>query len=180
MPSPRPSRDPVVPAGTLTFLRRALRKEAGPLGTTHALHGAGYAAGEATLSSICEEIGATDPSELEEDRFWSELSRFFDERGWGRFEHDRVHPGMAILSSDDWMEADPDGTESQPGCAFSCGVFAHVLSRVAGGPVAVLEVTCRSRGDERCTFLFGSEGAVHQAYGHLLDGASVEQALART
>ena len=48
---------------------------------------------------------------------------------------------------------------------------------MAGGPVAVLEVTCRTRGDDACAFAFGSEGAVHELYGKLLEGADLDGAL---
>jgi hypothetical protein len=49
---------------------------------------------------------------------------------------------------------------------------------VAGSPVAVLEVSCRTRGDDRCSFLFGSEQAIHDVYGLLLEGDSLDDALA--
>ena len=174
------TRETVLPAATLTFLRQALRKEAGALGATHALHGAGYATGRPVLDEFQSLLGELSAESLDPNRFWERLSGFFSDRGWGSFTHERVHPGLAVLTSHDWMEADESASESQPGCAFTCGVFAHLLSSVAGGPIAVLEVTCRSRGDDACRFLFGSEEAVHDLYGHLLEGATLEQALLRT
>jgi hypothetical protein len=44
--------------------------------------------------------------------------------------------------------------------------------------VAVLEVDCRARGADRCCFAFGSEVAIHDLYGHLLDGSDLDDALA--
>jgi predicted hydrocarbon binding protein len=170
----------VLPAATLTILRRALRKEAGALKATHALHAAGYAAGEGVAEDFAAFAGATRPETLADADFWSLLNDFFVRRGWGGIRHERVHPGMAILTSSNWVEADDEGRETQPGCAFSSGVLASLFSRLAGGPVAVLEVACRSRGDEACRFLFGAEEAVHEVYGHLLEGASLETALAQT
>lgn len=170
------SRDLALPAAALTHLRRALRSEAGPLQATHALHDAGFATGDALYDEFAKMAG-DDPSELDEVRFWQALSRFFDGRGWGRVEHERLHPGLGLVRARSWAECDPEGDEAQPGCAFTSGLLAHILGRVAQGPVAVLEVGCRSSGSDHCEFLFGSEGAVHEVYGKLLDGRSLDAVL---
>ena len=52
------------------------------------------------------------------------------------------------------------GAESQPSCAFTTGVLSNFLTLAAGGPVAVLEVTCSSRGDDMCGFAFGSGNTI--------------------
>jgi hypothetical protein len=52
----------------------------------------------------------------------------------------------------------------QPSCHFTTGVLANILGRAADGEVAVLEVECRSRGDQRCRFLFGGADAVYSVY----------------
>jgi hypothetical protein len=44
--------------------------------------------------------------------------------------------------------------------------------------VAVLEVACRSRGSDACQFVFGSEAAIHELYGRLMEDADLEAALA--
>lgn len=170
-------RSVALPVAVLTFLRASLRKEAGPLGATHALHDAGFAAGELLHRRFEERVG-TEASELDEGRFWAEASAFFQEEGWGGFTHERLHPALGILRAPEWAESNGEGTESQPGCAFSAGMLAYLLGQVAGGPVAVLEVFCRSRGDDHCGFLFGSEAAVHEVYGLLLDGDTLEHVLA--
>jgi hypothetical protein len=54
-----------------------------------------------------------------------------------------------------------------------------MLGRLGGGPLAVLEVGCRSRGDEECLFLVGSEQAIETVHGYLLDGDALNAALTR-
>lgn len=171
-------RELALPATSLTILRRSLRKEAGPLGATHALHAAGYATGESLLGLLEEHLGTDDPAGVENEAFWGGLGEFLRGRGWGSLEHERVHPALGLLSSRDWAEADPGADETQPSCPFTAGLLASVLGRVAGGPVAVLEVSCRSKGDEACRFAFGSEAAIHELYGFLLDNLTLEEALA--
>jgi hypothetical protein len=56
--------------------------------------------------------------------------------------------------------------------------MSGLLSQIAGGPVAVLEVSCRTRGDDACRFGFGSERAITDLHGLLLDGADLDSALA--
>jgi hypothetical protein len=172
------NRDLLLPAAALLHLRRALRREAGPLGTVHACHDAGFATGGEVFERLRDHLGM-DPALLGESAFWRELSAFFERRGWGTFEHRRIHPGLAVLQSRDWGESDPSSDETQPACTFTSGMLAYLLGRVAGGPIAVLEVGCRSRGDSHCSFVLGSEGAVHDLYGLLLHGESLDTALVR-
>jgi hypothetical protein len=173
----RPTREVALPARGLSEIRRSLREEVGALASVHALHAAGYAAGEELYRSFArgheEEL-----HQMEGDAFWAALSRFFASRGWGALSHDPAHPGVGLLRSDDWAEADA-GSEAQPSCAFTSGLLAHFLTLAAGGPIAVLEVECLSGGGSCCTFAFGSEGAIHELYAHLLEGTSVVDALAR-
>lgn len=171
-----PTREITLPAEVLRLLRRALRKEAGPLVSIHALHNAGYEAGEGFYSRMSEEAGR-ELSELSENEFWSLLHRFFLSWGWGELTHARAHPGLGILHAEDWGESNPEGGENQPGCAFTAGLLVYLLGKVAGSPIAVLEVSCRTRGDDRCSFLFGSEQAIHDIYGLLLEGDSLDAAL---
>lgn len=167
----------VLPASVLSHLKRSLRREAGVLSATHALQDAGFASGDRFYEGFAREVEG-DPSELGEARFWRALNRYLEKRGWGRFEVERIHPGLGLIRALDWAEADPGSEESQPGCFFSSGLLSHLLGQAAGGPIAVLEVGCRSRGDAECRFLYGSEAAVHEIYGFLLDGSSVDEALA--
>lgn len=172
-----PVREMALPGNVLVTLRRSLRGEAGPLPTVHALHAAGYKAGEAMSVPLLHSLG-DDPDSVGRKAFWTRFSQFWSRRGWGELEHRDVHSGIGLLVSSDWAEASEDTQESQPSCAFTAGLLASVLGRVAGGPLAVLEIRCRSRGDGECAFVFGSEAVVHDLYGTLLDGVAFDDALA--
>lgn len=173
-PMRNPTDEVALPAAALAELRRALRAEAGPLATVHALHAAGYGAGGPLFEVFS---GTGDLDDRDEEAFWGGLSDFLARRGWGTLAHSAPHPGIGLLSSGNWPEATPQAPERQPACAFGAGLLSSLLTHAAGGPVAVLEVGCRSRGDDRCTFAFGSEAAVHELYGLLLDGRDLDTAL---
>jgi predicted hydrocarbon binding protein len=169
-------REVAIPAAAFVALARALRNEGGALAAIHGLHAAGYGAGAAFYQSLFHnrEDGA---DEIPDTEFWRLLSRFLGRRGWGTLTHSAPHPGVGFLISQDWAEA--DGAEgNQPSCAFTVGLLAHLLTRVASAPVAVLEVTCRTAGQSACTFAFGSEATIHDLYGLLLDGRDMDRALA--
>jgi hypothetical protein len=148
----------------------------GSLPTIHALHGAGYAAGEAAASAI--RTGEDDLDATPSDVFWARLGTQLARRGWGRLEHRSTHDAVGLLESRDWVESADEEPREDGSCSFSTGYLSGLLSALAGGPVAVLEVSCRARGDESCTFAFGSEAAIHALYGELLDGADLTGALA--
>lgn len=173
----RPAREVALPARGIVHLRKSLRDEVGQLAAVHCLHAAGYAAGEGLFERFQAGLDG-DAARLPPGALWERMDRFFRERGWGGLTHQSLHPGVGTLESSDWAEAEP-GTETQPSCAFSTGMLSSFLTGLAGGPVAVLEVKCASRGDGVCTFAFGSETAIHDLYGHLLEGASFSDALQR-
>lgn len=168
------SHDVILPAHALRHLREALRDETDALSAIHALHSAGFACGDDLYEQFVAETGG---ARLGGGRFWSSLSDFFSSRGWGSLEHRAVHPGVGVLASADWAES-RGAEESQPSCAFTAGLLSSFLTRAAGGGIAVLETSCRARGDAECAFAFGSEEAIHRLYGHLLDGAPLDRALA--
>lgn len=170
-------REIAVPVSVFAILRKELATEAGALPTIHALHAAGYTAGcnaaEAFRANADEDV----PS-LGEEAFWTRLVAFFSRRGWGTLTRSTDHPAVGMLSSRDWAEAQETAdTTEDAACSFSTGFLSGLLSTLAGGPVAVLEVSCRGRGDDECSFAFGSEGAVHELYGQLLDGADLPSVL---
>ncbi len=169
-------REVALPASCFTALRRSLTEEAGSLTATHVLHAAGFQAGEALYETFSAGLNAP-ASSLSEGAFWESLSTFLLRRGWGSLAMEKIHPAIGLLKSRDWAEADPEAEESQPTCSFGAGFLSTLLTHVAGGPVAVLHVSCRSRGDEECGFAFGSESAIHLLYGRLLDGQGLEEAL---
>jgi hypothetical protein len=169
-------REIAIPATAFGSLRAHLEKEAGALPTVHALHHAGYAAGAAAAPAL---VGSTgDAGTLGEDAFWTRLSDFFGKRGWGTLRHARPHPAVGLLTSTDWAEATSGAGGDDASCHFSAGFLSGLLTELAGGPVAVLEVGCRSRGSDLCQFVFGSEGAIHELYGRLLEDDNLDGALA--
>jgi hypothetical protein len=168
-------REIAVPISIFSSLHNALEKEAGALPTIHALQHAGYEAGTAAAASFA---GAGDVTGMGQSAFWAKLTDFFSRRGWGTLDQSGEHRAISLLSSADWAEASLDAVDSDSSCYFSAGFLSGLLSELAGGPVAVLEVDCRARGADRCCFAFGSEVAIHDLYGHLLDGSDLDDALA--
>jgi len=172
----RAPREVAVPVSVFGSLRAQLEKEAGTLPTVHALHHAGYQAGVDVSGSLMAS-GVTDVANLGQDEFWATVTGFLAKRGWGTLRLDPAHAGVGILTSSDWAEASEGEIDPDASCHFSTGFLSGLLSELAGGPVAVLEVDCRTRGGASCRFAFGSEGAIHQLYGRLLEGADLDAAL---
>jgi len=176
----RKSRAPteiVVPISVFRVLRRELEKEVGMLPAIQALHHAGFAAGQEAFGSLTESVGGG-VADVPATTFWERLGGFFQKRGWGTPIHDSPHPGLGVLAAEDWAEAVPDTIDPEGSCSFSTGFLSGLLSGVAGEPVAVLEIACRSRGDGECRFAFGAADVIQDLYGHLLDGADLPRALA--
>lgn len=166
-----------LPATVLAALRRAVSHQAGSLAAIHVLQAAGFETGGRVFDDFEARLGDA-PDELPTDTFWDEFGHYVEERGWGTIEHDSVHPGVGVFRSENWVEAS-EMQEDEPTCSFSSGLLSGFLTRLASGPVAVLQVECRSRGDDCCTFAFGSEAAMHDLYGFLLEDADFDLALAR-
>ncbi len=169
-------REVAVPASIFEALRGELVAEVGTLQSVRSLHQAGYQAGLAAAAAV-HEVAGGDSFRLSEAGFWSNLAEYFSLRGWGSLTHDTPHPAVGRLSAPDWAEAKPGAHDPDASCSFSSGFLSGLLSQLAGGAVAVLEVSCRSRGDRTCDFAFGSESAIHDLYGRLLEGDDVETAL---
>jgi hypothetical protein len=169
-------REVAVPAAAFAALAHAFSEQGGALAAIHGLHAGGYGAGdlfyERLMQGFSGKLGGVDERE-----FWRSLSRFLAKKGWGTLAHRAPHPGVGLLVSRDWAEADGGGGR-QPSCAFSVGLLSHLLTRAAGAPIAVLEVSCRAAGDDACAFAFGSEATIDELYGLLLDGKGIEQAFA--
>src|SRR2546425_411950 len=81
-----------------------------------------------------------------------------------------------VVDSTDWVEADP-GSADIPMCYFSSGMLSDFFGRLSGEPVAVMEVECRSRNDERCRFLSAAPETLNVVYEQMTQGTSYEQAL---
>lgn len=172
----RRSRDVAVPAHAFAALRRALHSESGALTAVHALQTAGYEVGTGLADVFAMEVQGEAPSFLDRATYFNRLSRFLEARGWGELQYTAPHPGLGLVTSANWAEATPEGDESQPSCSFSSGMLSAILARAAGAPVTVLQVSCRSCGDDNCSFAFGSEAAVNGLYG-LLEEMDLDAAL---
>jgi len=168
-----------LPVASLAALRRALEESVGPETAAHALQSAGNAAGDAFYQILGGGPEAdTSPAEWGESVFWRRLSDLFSRRGWGRIANEAVHAGVGAIDAFDWVESDPELAASRPGCAFTAGLIANLLGRVTGSEVAVLEVECRSQGDARCRFLYGSPVVLDAVYNQLRSGTQVDDSLA--
>jgi len=168
--------DVILPAGALAELRRAIEEVSAESGV-RALREAGRRlAGDAEIA-IAERGGGPLPA-LTLGTFWAELSRYFDEAGWGRIEHEQLNEGVGAVVAIDWAEADPTEGRSAPGCHISTGLLAELLTRAVGQPMAVMEVDCRSQGDAACRFLFGSPTTLLLVHKRLAQAGSLEDALA--
>jgi len=169
-------REIAVPVRIFGDLRDALGKEAGPLPAIRAMHAAGYAAGMAAADEL-RSAPEGDPLALPPEAFWARVAAFFSRRGWGTLTHEAVHEGVGTLTSSDWAEGAVEGADDAS-CSFSTGFLSGLLTALAGGPIAVLEVSCRARGDGQCSFAFGNASAIHDLYGKLIEGANLSGALA--
>lgn len=174
--SPSPVAEIVVPVSVFGVLRRELVEEVGMLPAVHALHNAGYAAGTDAGRTLFDP-SASDLDEMSASAFWDRVASYFGKRGWGTPRHESPHRGVGLITSTDWVEATPDAIDPEASCSFTTGFLSGLLSAAADGPVAVLEVSCRTRGDDACQFAFGSAAVIHDLYGHLLEGRELQPAL---
>ena len=137
------------------------------------LQEAGYAAGEGLFKAFTAVNSATD---LDADLLGETLSEFFANGGWGAVTLTPVGTGALALDSTDWAEAEP-GTAQAPMCFFSAGMLADFLGRLSDETVAVMEVECRSRGDERCRFLSATPEVLEKVYNDMTAGRTYADAL---
>lgn len=164
---------------SLLSLRAALLKS-GDAQAAVALQEAGYAGGDALFSSFrrwLEQRTDIRAEDLDLGAFEQRLSEFFRETGWGTMSIGSLDDVVATLDSADWSESDRGAAMPYPACHISTGMFADLFGRLAGAPVAVLEVECRSAGQERCRFLVGSPEVMNLVYDEMGRGASYEEAV---
>lgn len=153
-----------IPGTALRALHRALSHEAGPEAAARGLQTAGAATGtllfDALTSPEAADIGVEHLRQMSVDEFWDDISEFLADLGWGTLQHETIHPGVGALSALDWIEADSGLAAPGPRCFVATGLISGLLEGIAAQAVAVLEVDCRSAGDDRCRFLFGGEPAL--------------------
>lgn len=176
---------PVVrlPADAFLSLRSAVADGRDPADAAGLLRRAGFEAGTAFHRALEEwlasERHADSADTLAPQEFWETLSAFFSHLGWGALSHERVHAGVAALDATDWLEARAGSGAAAPSCHLTTGLLAELLNRIADAEVAVLEVECRARGDDRCRFLFGGQDALTALYREMVEGTSYADSLAR-
>lgn len=164
---------------SLLSLRAALLRS-GDAQAAVALQEAGYAGGDALFDAFRRWLRArTDISaeDLDVETFEQRLSEFFRESGWGTVSIGTLDDVVATLDSADWGESDAGSSYPQPSCHITTGMFADLFGRLAGAPVAVLEVECRSAGDARCRFLVGSPEVMDAVYDEMGRGAGYADAI---
>ena len=137
------------------------------------LQEAGYAAGEGLYKAF---TAVNSPTDLDADLLGETLSDLFTNGGWGSVTVSPVGIGALALDSTDWAEAEP-GTAQAPMCFFSAGMLADFLGRLSDETVAVMEVECRSRGDERCRFLSATPEVLERVYNDMTQGRTYAEAL---
>lgn len=164
---------------TLTALRAALMRDMGAAAAGY-LQEAGYAGGQALFDAFRDWLAARGkgtPESLSMGAFQREATEFFRRAGWGSLELGALEDAVATLDSMDWGEADPGVGAELPSCHVSAGMFADFFGRIADAPLAVMEVECRSRGDQRCRFLLGSTEVMQRVYEGMAAGEDYDAAV---
>ncbi|MGQ0649642.1 MAG: V4R domain-containing protein [Gemmatimonadaceae bacterium] len=165
---------------SLSTLRSALLRDGGPDAAIY-LQEAGYAGGDAMWQAFKRWLGERSPiaaEDLDVQAFETVISEFLRDAGWGHLIIGALGDVVATLDSEDWGEADPNSGMDHPCCHLTTGMFADLFGRIAGHPVAVLEVECRSAGAPRCRFLVGSPEIVELIYDEMGRGVAYEDAVA--
>ena len=165
----------------LVTLRSVLFRDAGANAAAY-LQEAGYAGGEALYQAFATRSasqGLPAPENMAATEFQERAAEFFAELGWGVVTVGMLHDSVLTLDSVNWAESDPASAMQFPGCYLSSGLLADFFGRVAGTPLAVMEVECRSMGSERCRFLLGSSETMQHVYDGMTQGVDYDAALAQ-
>jgi hypothetical protein len=164
---------------SLLTLRASLFRDLGPAAAA-LLQDAGFAGGEALFHGFGAWLAARDlpaPESVSASAFGGYASEYFRDAGWGPLEFG-VLQSVGTIDSTTWAEADPAYPLNFPGCYYTSGALSDFFSRLAGKPVAVMEVECRSMGSERCRFLTGAGNTLQRVYEEMARGVGYEEALA--
>ena len=165
-----------LPGSALHLIRRAFEREADREAGARALRQAGFGTGDEIFEDYVA-VANENPTGLEANRYWETMSQFLAHHGWGSVSHERIHPGLGLIRSEDWSESAYVTGSDEPGCEFSSGMLSRILEGTAGTEVAVVEVSCRGRGDDTCAFAFGSTEAVGRLREALRGGETLDAAL---
>lgn len=157
-------------------LRASAERNPEAVGT---LRDAGFAAGVALYDTFAEWLearGSDAPALLSDDEFGPQMGEFLHSVGWGALQVERVSAAVMALDSYDWAEATDGDATTSPSCHVGTGLLAGFLGRVADAPLSVLEVECRSAGDQRCRFLIGSVDVLRYVFEAMERGDAYDQA----
>jgi predicted hydrocarbon binding protein len=164
---------------SLIALRNALFRDVGLSGAA-VLQEAGYAGGGAMYDAFRQWLSSRHlpaPESLAAADFATHATDFLRAAGWGSIELGTLD-AVATIDSPDWAESDPASPLEFPGCYYTSGMLADFFGRLAGEPVAAMEVECRSMGGERCRFLVGGNDTLQHIYDEMTRGVSYDQAAA--
>lgn len=165
----------------LRHLRGALERHL-PEHAAALLQEAGFAGGAGLAAAfgawVSARYGVASPADLDVRWLGEALSGFLAEAGWGAVTVEQVSPAVLALGAPDWAEASPAAGAAWPSCHLSSGLLAELLVRATGAELGVLEVECRSRGDDRCRFAVAAPATLAGIYERLASGAPVAEALA--
>ncbi len=139
------------------------------------LRDAGFEAGRALYDDfaawMAARAGVADPAIASLGAFGEALGAYAAAHGWGTLALEAGDgadtDGLPTLRADGWFEVErgADGAPAPyPSCLFTTGLLAGFLSRLAGQPLAVLEVQCASAGDAACRFVVGGEAALGRLF----------------
>jgi V4R domain-containing protein len=166
----------------LRALHGSLQSHA-PDAAVSVLQETGFASGEGIFQAFTawlpEGAGVESTDQLDGERLSEVLSAFFEVKGFGPIGVTPLPGGALALDSTAWAEAEP-GTAQAPMCFFTAGMLADFLGRLSGESVAVMEVECRSKGDERCRFLSAMPETLQKVYEAMTNGQTYEEALTPT
>jgi|SRR5689334_21012400 len=165
--------------GALLQLHRSLLRDAGEAAIP-ILQEVGFAAGEGIYQAFAAWLaaarGVARPTELDAGQLDGALSEFFQAIGWGAVRVAPLGTSALVVDSSDWAEAEP-GSADTPMCFFSSGMLADFFGRLSGEPVAVMEVECRSKSDQRCRFLSAAPDTLNAVYEEMAKGNDYEAVL---
>lgn len=164
---------------SLLALRAALFRDLGP-NAAALLQEAGYAGGQQLYDAFGHWLashGLGTPESLAAAEFGIRAGEFLREIGWGAIELGSLET-VATVDAAEWAESDPAYPLEFPGCYFTAGMFADFFGRLAGEPVAVMEVECRSMGAPRCRWLVGTGETMQHVYDQMGQGVAYDAALA--
>jgi predicted hydrocarbon binding protein len=168
-----------VPRDSIVALRTVLFRSDSAAAAS-SLYEAGYAGGGALHDAFvrwCRWKKLPVAENMAMSEFAQHASGFFSELGMGALDVGTLHDAALTLDSANWSEAEPSTGMQFPGCYLSAGMLTEFLGRLAGSPVTVLEVECRSMGAQRCRFLVGSAETMQQVYEAMAQGTAYETVL---